>query len=494
MNLFKSLSIKRKLMLIMMTTSATAIFLMAFLVVINQAINSQHAIRQQLITLADVLGTRSTGALSFDDPTTGEEILNGLALKSNVTFAVIEQVNGDSFATFGDPSIYDEPLKSNALNITSSETSVWSTFFSNQVHVSRDIFLDNERIGTIHIISDLSALYKDLLNYMFLLTMISIFCFAISFLFCSRLQKIISDPILNLQITMDSVSENKDYSLRVKNSEENELKALINGFNHMLEQIQSRDNKLAENSAHLEKIVTTRTLQLTDANEKRILWLESMARFLKHELKNSSVGIKTSLDLIERRMTEKKKIDVYITRARTSMVNMNSLLQSAGDASNLEASLYKEEQKPLDLGKTVCGHMELYPSIYPDFSIRADCQPGLMILGNGDRLIQLLDKLITNAVDHSNRRYPIEVTVKQQHEKVLIIVTNRGDRLPSDKQAIFDLFVSFRTSEQKKADNFGLGLYIVKLIAESHGGQVVAYDLATEKGAVFEVTLPLIDI
>ncbi len=494
MNVFKSLSIKRKLMLIMMTTSSTAIFLMALLVIINQAINSQHAIQQQLITLANVLGSRSTGALSFDDPTTGEEILNGLALKSNVIFAVIEHVNGDSFATFGDPSIYVETLKSNSLTITSSETSVWSTFFSNQVHVSRDIFLDNERIGTIHIISDLSALYKDLLNYMFLLTMISVFCFAISFLFCSRLQKIISDPILNLQITMDSVSENKDYSLRVENSEENELKALINGFNHMLEQIQSRDNKLAENSVHLEKIVTTRTLQLTDANEKRILWLESMARFLKHELKNSSVGIKTSLDLIERRMTEKKKIDVYIARARKSMVNMNALLQSAGDASNLEASLYKEELTPLDLGATVCSHMELYPSIYPDFSIREDCQSGLMILGKGDRLIQLLDKLITNAVDHSNRHYPIEVTVKQQHEQALLIVTNRGDHLPSDKQAIFDLFVSFKTSDQKKSDNFGLGLYIVKLIAESHGGQVVAYDLVTEKGAVFEVTLPLIDI
>ena len=77
MSVFKSLSIKRKLMLIMMITSGTTIFLMAFFVVVNQAINSQHAIQQQLVILADVLGSRSTGALSFDDPATGTEILSG---------------------------------------------------------------------------------------------------------------------------------------------------------------------------------------------------------------------------------------------------------------------------------------------------------------------------------------------------------------------------------------------------------------------------------
>ncbi len=59
---------------------------------------------------------------------------------------------------------------------------------------------------------------------------------------------------------------------------------------------------------------------------------------------------------------------------------------------------------------------------------------------------------------------------------------------------MFDLFVSLRTPSRKTDDNFGLGLYIVKLITESHGGQVNAYDLNDETGAVFEVTLPLANL
>jgi len=489
MNLIKALkvmSIKRKLMLIMMATSGTAIFLMALLVVINQAINSQHAIEQQLITLADVLGSRSTGALTFDDPDTGEEILNGLVLKSNVVYAVIEHANGEPFAMFGSAATSSEYQSSQLV-------SLWGDLFVNRIQVSRDIYLDKERIGQIRIVSTLDALYKDLLSYLFFLAIISVFCFAVIFFFCAQLQKLISIPILNLQKTMNIVSTKKDYSLRVKSREENELKSLIEGFNHMLEQIQIRDNQLAKNSIHLEEIAAVRSQQLSSANEKRILWLESMARFLKHELKNSSVGIKTSLDLIERRSTEKKKVDVYIARARKSMMAMNALLQSAGEASHLEASLYKESQERLDLGKIVLGHIDSYSLIYPDIFMHTDCQLGLNIAGNEMRLMQLLDKLVSNAVEHCDAHAPIDIRVKRLDGMVQLIVADKGDALPEDKMAIFDLFVSFRTAERQTDDNFGLGLYVVKLIVESHGGQVKAYDPEHGKGAIIEVTLPLIN-
>jgi len=490
MNLFYTFtrwSLKRKLMLIMMTTSCTAIILMALLVIVNQAVNSQRAIQQQLITLADVLGSRSTGALTFDDSDTAIEILDALALKSNIIYAVIERANGNYFASFGDIPEY------NANHTNEFLALLQSILLANEIHVVRDIYLEKERIGSIRIVSNLDELQGDVLNYMFLVAMISITCIAITFFICTRLQKLVSQPILNLQKAMDSVSENKDYSLRVANAEENELGALVDGFNQMLQQIQIRDTWLAEHSHRLEKTVKTRGIQLTDANEKRILWLESMARFLKHELKNSSVGIKTSLDLIERHNTEKDKVDVYLGRARKSMANMNNLLQSAGNASNLEASLYKEEQKPLDFGATVIKHLEVYSSIYPDISFDINCQKGLVILGNEPRLIQLLDKLISNAVEHCDHCAPIEVSVNQSLQQAQLIINDKGDGLPEDKKIIFDLFVSFRNPERKTDENFGLGLYIVKLIAESHGGQVTANDLNTGTGARFEVTLPLIN-
>ena len=71
---------------------------------------------------------------------------------------------------------------------------------------------------------------------------------------------------------------------------------------------------------------------------------------------------------------------------------------------------------------------------------------------------------------------------------------DKGDELPQDKQAIFDLFVSCRTLKRKTDDNFGLGLYIVKLIADSHGGYVSAHNLDAGTGAIFKVSIPLIKL
>ncbi|MGH8628276.1 MAG: ATP-binding protein [Gammaproteobacteria bacterium] len=57
---------------------------------------------------------------------------------------------------------------------------------------------------------------------------------------------------------------------------------------------------------------------------------------------------------------------------------------------------------------------------------------------------------------------------------------------------MFELFVSMRDSKHRRTDNLGLGLYIVKLVAESHGGQVEVRDLEDKEGAIFSVTLPII--
>lgn len=114
-----------------------------------------------------------------------------------------------------------------------------------------------------------------------------------------------------------------------------------------------------------------------------------------------------------------------------------------------------------------------------------------MVFGNEVRLIQLLDKLVSNAVEHSHALTPIKISVRLTFGKAQLLVANQGSVLPKDKQAMFDLFVSFKPEMKQTGENIGLGLYVVKLIAESHGGQVQAYHAKNpEVGAIFEVTFP----
>jgi signal transduction histidine kinase len=170
---------------------------------------------------------------------------------------------------------------------------------------------------------------------------------------------------------------------------------------------------------------------------------------------------------------------------------MNALLGSVSNASNLEASIYKESLAPLDFSLLVDTQLEEYRSIYPDYTLQEQLDMDVHISGNSIRLKQMLDKLISNAFEHSKEDTIILVSVLKNDAHVELSVANEGAKLPEDKDRIFDLFVSLRDDEYQKSDSLGLGLYLVKLIAESHGGWVKAEDLKDKNGAIFTVTLPL---
>lgn len=289
---------------------------------------------------------------------------------------------------------------------------------------------------------------------------------------------------------MDTVSTQQDYSVRVGGRADDELGALIVGFNGMLRQIQLRDVELARHSANLEAEVAARTNELSEATRKQILWLQTLARFLRHELKNATVGVRTSLELIDRR-TRDRGIDVYVQRARKSMHYMNTLLESVGNASSLEASIYQDARSRVDLSELISACMEEYRSSYSANRFVVKCGAGIAILGNKDRLRQMLDKLVSNAVEHSKPETPIIISLEQRENQAMLSIINEGAKMPEDKERIFELFVSMRDSKHRRNENLGLGLYIVKLVAESHGGQVEARDLEDKEGAIFSVMLPI---
>jgi signal transduction histidine kinase len=488
---FRRLSIKHKLMAIMLVTSGIALLLMALGILLKEAVNERRSIQEQLATLAEVIASRSTAALTFNDKRTAEENLSALKVKLNIVYAVIEQENGDIFAEYGGQATRD--VKFIAAPGSMDKALDLPSFYliPDTIEVSKDILLEDERIGSIRIISNVEEFYNNLIDYLSFIFLIVLICFVVAFVMGSRLQRVISGPILNLREAMKTVSEQRDYSVRVEGSHDDELSALIEGFNHMLQQVQMRDEELARYSMDLEAEVAARTAELSEANKKRILWLENMASFLRHELKNTTIGVKTSLDLIDRR-TQDRSIEIYLERARRSMSYMKTLLESVSNASGLEAAVYKEPLSPLNLSGLVETRLHEYRSMYSDHTFVDDCEEEIAILGNESRLIQMLDNLVSNAVEHCKMGTSIVVSLQKSDRQALLSIIDEGVKLPKDKNRIFELFFSMRDPERKKNDNLGLGLYIVKLVAESHRGHVQAKDLEEKEGAEFTVTLPLV--
>ncbi len=480
----KHLSIKQKLIVLMMASSLVSIIVMTLLIMANQIDHDHKMMKEQLNALADILGANSTAALSFNDTKAGMETLSSLKQKPDILYATLKTPDGRIFAEYQNHTSARVSPQNNlkAFNLA---------FFNRPISVARTVYLENEVIGLIDITASRETLQHSLIDFLIVMLISALSCVLITFLFCTQWHNLISLPIVRLQQTIRTICLNKDYTHAVKNDESHEFKALIDSFNDMLEQIQIRENKLSRYNQDLENKISERTDQLYAANQKRLLWLETMAHFLRHELKNSWTGIKTSLDLIERRQQSHQDIAIYLQRARKSLNQMNHLLQNAGNASHLEADIYKQRHLPLNLSALIHKQTEIYHLIYPNLHFLIDCETQVLITGNEIYLLQLLDKLVSNAAEYTDYQTPIQIIVTQRSNQAVLQVKNTGTPLPSDPSSLFEIFVSHRPHSFENNDHYGLGLYLVKLIAEAHGGTAQAYPLTDKNGAIFEVILPL---
>ncbi|NJN46356.1 MAG: HAMP domain-containing protein [Candidatus Competibacteraceae bacterium] len=499
MRFFAKLPLTRKLIAITLLTTTVVVLLMAIVIVFSEAIKQKRSLYQkrseQFAALAEIIGSRSTAALIFDDRATAQENLNALRIlghDADLVLAAIHRPDGELFADY-QASHSNSQLREQAMVYGCPDPD--QNRMERLLPVCASIMLDEERLGDVRLVfdmtSDLQQLRTGLIRYLFLVLLFLIVAFGLAVIISSRLQRLVSTPILVLREAMKQVSEDKDYSVRVALASDDELGALGAGFNDMLAQIQSRDAKLAQYSSQLEAEIEARTAELAEANRRRILWLENLARFLRHELKNSTIGIKSSLDLIERRSEQNEKIAKYIERANTSVSFMQRLLESVGNATTLETSFQQESHIRLDLTELVTQQVQNYRALYPEDILIADCENSIDVSGNPTQLVQLMDKLVANAVDHCTPGTPIIISAKAKNGQAVLSVANQGEPLPEDKERMFELFVSMRDAAHRENDNLGLGLYVVKLIAESHGGRVTAEELPNGQGALFRLSLPL---
>ena len=145
---------------------------------------------------------------------------------------------------------------------------------------------------------------------------------------------------------------------------------------------------------------------------------------------------------------------------------------------------------PLDLNdvcQQVINETEL---THPDRPMRVDLRGDLAGVWDRDRVYQLLDNLVGNAVHHGARLSPIDFTVHGGEGEVDIEVANQGEAIPpAVLPFIFDAFRQGRVAHPSRAGGLGLGLFIAQEIARSHGGSITVASSASE-GTTFRVRLP----
>ena len=210
-------------------------------------------------------------------------------------------------------------------------------------------------------------------------------------------------------------------------------------------------------------------------------YLETMAGKLSHELRTPITVVRSSLENLLMANTAEAR-ETYIQRASEGMARLSDILTRMSEATRLEQTLQSEILQKVDLKQLVESCMAGYKLAYAqvEFEFETNLETPVYILGGADLLAQMLDKLISNAVDFHVESTPVIIKLGAQKESVLLSVINQGEALPDAmRENLFESMVSVR-DKRGSQPHLGLGLYIVRMIVEFHRGKVHAENLVKQ--------------
>lgn len=249
-------SIKQKLTLIIMTVSTAALFLVLIGFVAYEFITFQHRLRHDLVTQAQMVGDLSVASLTSNHSADAQKVLATLAYREHVAAAAVYRGNS-LFARYpATAKSLDFPARPEPGDYHSYDAKTGSMI------IFHDVKLPTGAICAVYMKSDSGQFRQQMEGYAAFFIWFIVATAGLTYFMSKRLQKSISEPIIQLAKTARTVSADKNYSLRAAKQGRGELGELTDNFNEMLAQIQQRDVILHKINDNLEKRVQERTHDL----------------------------------------------------------------------------------------------------------------------------------------------------------------------------------------------------------------------------------------
>jgi len=489
MRFFQNISIKNKIVGIILLTSSVTLIVGFIIIGINDINSLKKNLLANAILNTQLVGDYSVASLTFDDNKGAEEILSKLESLPDFMSGAIYDRNGLLFASYKKTNeIFIPPLYDDPDNLADSKY----RFESGILTIEDPIIYQDFKYGIIITEVDSSILTDKIKEYVLIMIGVLAGMIILSFILARGFQKPISQPILELAKLTRKISKEGNYNVKIERKSNDEIGVLYEDFNNMLQQILNRE--AARDKA--EKNLLEAKMKAEESDKLKSAFLANMSHEIRTPM-NAILGFTELLTMPDSSISSEEKQN-YIKLIHNSGNNLVQLIDDIIDISKIEASQLKIIPKPCDINQTLTDIYESYIEIKKqkgkeniDLSFNlAEPKQNVITLTDPLRLTQIISNLIDNALKFTDEGFINFGYETQKSDTLLFYVKDSGIGMDEKKkELVFERFRKIEDNKTKLYRGAGLGLTICKSLIKLLGGEIWV-ESYLGSGSSFYFTIP----